>query len=325
MRVFRHLDEIPPSLGATILSIGNFDGVHCGHKTVLEQVVHRAKELGATAMAVTFDPHPMRILRPESAPKLITSLPIKLELLKSTGLDAVLVIPFTAEFLRKTPKEFAQQVIVDRLKAKEVHEGANFHFGHRAEGTVDRLAQFGRELGFNVEIYREMQIRHDAVSSSRIRQLLQEGSVGRARVLLGRSFSIISTPAKGRGYGSKYTVPTINLSSYNELVPANGVYITRTTVGDERFDSVTNIGVRPTFGDASFAIETHLLNFHPLSLNESTKTELEFLKRLRAEMKFPNPEELRLQIQRDLKRAQRYFALQRRFVAQNSAPASSHH
>jgi len=324
MRVFRQLDEIPSSLGVTVISIGNFDGVHCGHKTVLKEVVRRARELQASAVAVTFEPHPLRILRPESAPKLITPLAMKLELLESTGLDAVLAIPFTAEFSRKTPKEFAQQVIVERLKAKEVHEGANFHFGHKAEGTVDRLAQFGRELGFHVEIYREMRIRGDAVSSSRIRQLLQEANVSRARVLLGRIFSIIGTPARGRGYGSKYTVPTINLSSYDELIPANGVYVTHTRVGEERFESVTNVGVRPTFGEPSFAIESHLLNFHPLSLNESTRIEIEFLRRLRAEIKFPGPESLRRQIQQDVKHAQRYFALQKRLLAQNSAPASSH-
>jgi riboflavin kinase / FMN adenylyltransferase len=324
MRVFRHLDEIPSSLGATVISIGNFDGVHCGHKTVLKEVVRRAQELKASAVAVTFDPHPLCVLRAESAPKLITPLPVKLELLKSTGLDAVLVIPFTVEFSRETPKEFVQQVIVDRLRAKEVHEGANFHFGYKAQGTVERLTQFGRELSFHVEIYPETHIRGDAVSSSRIRQLLQQGNVSRARALLGRNFSIIGTPAKGRGYGSKYTVPTINLSSYAELIPANGVYVTRTRAGEEWFDSVTNVGVRPTFGEASFAIESHLLNFHPLSLDESTRIEIEFLKRLRAEMKFPNPEALRHQIHEDVKCSQRYFALQKRFRAQNSAPASSH-
>src|SRR5207248_10760449 len=234
MRVFRNLDGVS-SLEATVVSIGNFDGVHCGHRTVLSEVVRRAKEHKAAAVAVTFDPHPLRILRPEFAPKLITPLPMKLKLLESTGLDAVLVIPFTAEFSRKTAKEFAQQIIVDRLKAKEVHEGANFHFGHKAEGTVQQLAQFGGEFGFDVEIYLEMQIRGEAVSSSRVRQLLLSGNVSRARALLGRIFSIASTPAKGRGYGSKYTVPTINLASYSELLPAHGVYITRTQVGQERF------------------------------------------------------------------------------------------
>ena len=324
MRIFRQLDNIPSNLGAAVISIGNFDGVHCGHKRVLKEVVRRAQELKASAVAVTFDPHPLRILRPDSAPKLITPLATKLELLKSTGLDAVLVIPFTMEFSRKTPREVAQEIIVDRLRTKEVHEGANFHFGHKAEGTVERLAQFGRELGFHVEIYREMHIRGDAVSSSRIRQLLLDGNVSRAHALLGRNFSITGKPAKGRGYGSKYTVPTINLSSYDELIPANGVYVTHTQVGDERFESVTNVGVRPTFGEASFAVESHLLNFHPLWLDESTRIEIQFLKRLRAEMKFSSPEALRQQIQRDVKRTHRYFALQKRFLAQNSAPASPH-
>ena len=322
MRVFRNLDEIS-GLGATVASIGNFDGVHCAHRAVLREVIRRGGELGAKAVAVTFDPHPLRILRPESAPKLITPLPMKLELLQQTGLDAVLVLPFTPEFSRKTAREFVQEVIVNRLKAKEVHEGANFHFGHKAEGTVQQLAQFGGEFGFHVEIYREMQIRGEAVSSSRIRQLLLNGNVSRARLLLGRNFDIISKPAKGRGYGSKYTVPTINLATYEELVPAHGVYITRTRIGDESFDSVSNIGIRPTFGEASFAIESHLLNFHPISLDENTPVRLKFLKRLRAELKFSTIEALREQIQRDIKRAQRYFALEKRFSPQNSAPAAS--
>src|SRR5256885_39513 len=323
MRVFRHLDELPADLGPTIISIGNFDGVHCGHKKVLEQVVYRARELAAKAMAVTFDPHPLKILRPQSAPKLITPLSVKLNLLQATGLDAVLVIPFTTEFSRTTPKQFVQEIIVNKLKAKEVHEGANFHFGHKAEGNVDRLAAFAREFGFHVQIYREMQIRGEAVSSSRIRQLLLNGNVSRARLLLGRTFDIISKPAKGRGYGSKYTVPTINLATYEELVPAHGVYITRTRIGDESFDSVSNIGIRPTFGEASFAIESHLLNFHPISLDENTPVRLTFFKRLRAELKFSTIEALREQIQRDIKRAQRYFALEKRFSPQNSAPAAS--
>ena len=323
MRVFRHLDEVS-GLGASVVSIGNFDGVHCAHKAVLRDVIRRARELGAKALAVTFDPHPLRILRPESAPKLITPLPLKLELLQQTGLDATLVIPFTSEFSRKTPREFVQQVIVDKLQAREVHEGANFHFGHKAEGTVQQLTQFGGEFGFHVQIYPEMRIRGEAVSSSRIRHLLLSGNASRARALLGRSFNIASTPAKGRGYGSKYTVPTINLATYDELVPANGVYVTRTRVGDESFDSVTNVGVRPTFGEASFAIETHLLNFHPLALNETTRVEIEFLKRIRAEIKFANPEALRQQIQRDVKRAQRYLALQKRLSRRSTAPAASH-
>ncbi|HEX6466874.1 MAG TPA: bifunctional riboflavin kinase/FAD synthetase [Terriglobales bacterium] len=322
MRVFRHLDEIPPTFGPTVLSIGNFDGVHCGHRKVLGEVVTRARALGAQAVAVTFDPHPTRVLRPEASPKLIAPLPLKLKLLESTGLDAALVLPFTSELSATAPQDFAQRIIAEKLQAREVHEGASFHFGHRAEGNVDRLAEFGQKFGFRVVAYREMQLRGETVSSSRIRQLLLQGRVGRARTLLGRNFSIFGAPASGRGYGSRYTVPTINLAPYPELVPANGVYITQTHLANESFDSVTNIGVRPTFGEPSFAIETHLLNFRPLALSETTNIEIKFLKWLRPEMKFPGAEALRRQIGHDVQLAQRYFRLQQRLVSTSPRPAT---
>lgn len=164
-------------------------------------------------------------------------------------------------------------------------------------------------MGFEVFVYPEMRVRGESVSSTRVRQLITEGAVSRARALLTRSFSILSTPGRGRGYGSKYTVPTINLSRYEELVPRDGVYVTRTRVAEECFDSVTNVGNRPTFGADSFAIETHLLNFHPLQLTAETPVELTFLERLRDEIKFQSAEALREQIGRDVKKAQRLFRL----------------
>jgi riboflavin kinase / FMN adenylyltransferase len=320
MRIFRHLDELPVDLGATVVSVGNFDGVHCAHQRVLSEVIRTARNASALAIAVTFDPHPTRVLRPANAPKLITPLPVKLELLKATGVDATLIIPFTQDFATTTPRDFAKRVLVERLHAIEVHEGANFHFGHKAAGNVTRLTEFGREFGFRVVVYPEMMKRDEPVSSSRIRQLLAAGEVSRARTLLGRNFSLIGTPAKGRGYGSKYTVPTINLASYEDLVPANGVYVTRSQIGEQVFDSVTNIGVRPTFGDSTFAIETHLMDFRPLAVSEKTRIEIEFLKRLRDEQKFPSVDALRQQIGNDVRQAQRYFRLERR-VRQTSAPA----
>jgi riboflavin kinase/FMN adenylyltransferase len=164
-------------------------------------------------------------------------------------------------------------------------------------------------MGFAVKIFDEMTLRRESVSSSQIRRLLIEGRVSRARHLLGRPFAILSTAGRGRGYGSKYTVPTINLSRYEELVPKDGVYITRTRVGQECFDSVTNVGNRPTFGDDSFAIETHLLNFHPVELTAQTDVEVFFLRRVRDEIKFPSVEALREQIARDVHKARRYFHL----------------
>jgi riboflavin kinase/FMN adenylyltransferase len=223
--------------------------------------------------------------------------------------DAVLVLPFTRDLSLMPAHEFARQVLVDALHAREVHEGYNFHFGHKAEGNVETLAAFGREMGFDVHTYSELLLRGHHVSSSEIRKLIAEGRVERARALMGRPFSILSNPGRGRGYGTRYTVPTVNLARYDELVPANGVYITRLRINGECFDAVTNVGVRPTFGPDSFAIESHLLNFHEIELLAQTEVELFFLKRLREERKFESIEALKEQIGRDVAKAQRFFRL----------------
>jgi len=312
MEVFHKLEEVPHDFGPTVVSVGNFDGVHRAHQSVLKEIVTRARSQGAKSMAVTFEPHPIRILRPDAGLKLLTPTPEKVRLLAATGLDAVLLLPFTRDLSLLTPHQFAHDVLKKRLQVCEVHEGYNFHFGHKAQGTVEMLAAFGRELGFDVKEYPEMRLRGEPVSSSHIRKLMREGRVSRARHLLGRPFAILSTPGRGRGYGSKYTVPTINLSRYDEMVPRDGVYITRTRVGGEWFDSVTNVGNRPTFGDELFAIETHLLNFHPIELKPETEVELSFLQRLRDEIKFPSVEALKDQIGRDVKKANRYLALSKR-------------
>ncbi|MGC2703030.1 MAG: bifunctional riboflavin kinase/FAD synthetase [Candidatus Acidiferrales bacterium] len=309
MRVFHQVDEVPADYGRTVLSIGNFDGVHRAHQRVLNEIVNRARQSGAKSMAVTFEPHPARILRPESGLKLLTPTPEKLRLLSTTGIDAVLLLPFDQQLSLVSPRDFADHILKEKLRALEVHEGYNFHFGHKAAGDVSLLSELGRQMDFGVTVYEEMCLRGEPVSSSQIRKLLKEGHVSRARHLLGRPFCILASAERGRGYGSKYTVPTINLSPYDELVPRHGVYITRTRVAEECFDSVTNVGDRPTFAGASFAIETHLLNFHPLELQEHTDVEVHFLDRLRDEVKFPSVEALREQIARDVKKATRYFRL----------------
>lgn len=307
MKVYRDLEQLPADLGATVLSIGNFDGVHRAHQHVLRSNVRRARELGATPMVVTFDPHPVRILRPDIPKRLITPLSTKLRAFEQCGLDAVLVLTFNRDLSLMAPRDFAEQVLCKRLRAKEIHEGSNFHFGHHAEGNVDKLAEFGREFGFDVHIYPQRYAHGEHVSSTRIRQLIAEGNLTRARQLLARTFSIVGNAGRGRGIGHKYTVPTINMARYDELVPADGVYITWTRVGEECFDSVTNVGYRPTFGTESFAIETHLLNFHPIELTAETEVEIFFLQHVRPEIKFPSVEALREQIARDVHRARRYF------------------
>ena len=321
MRIYRQLADLPPATAPVVATIGNFDGVHLGHQSVIAEVNARARFLGGASLAITFDPHPARVLRPDISLPLITPLTQKLELLAATGIDAVLILPFTEDLSRMTARSFATEVLQQKLRVTELHEGENFRFGYQAEAGIDSLEALGRELGFAVRVYAPRALRRHAISSSQIRQLIAEGDVSHARALLGRPFAINSTPASGRGYGTRYTVPTINLAPYPELLPANGVYITSLTVGtgasSETFDAVTNVGNRPTFGADSFTVESHLLNFHPIELNERTPLRLTFLRRLRAEIRWPNPEALREQIGRDVASARRYFSLCRAVASTN--------
>lgn len=314
MLIYRELDQLPAS--PSVATIGNFDGVHLGHQSVIAEVIARAKVLHARSIAVTFDPHPERLLRPEQACQLITPTPRKLELLAQTDIDAVLVLPFDEELSQTTAREFAEFVLRDRIGAIEVHEGENFRFGYRAEAGIEGqngLEAFGRELGFAVRVYAPRTLRGGPISSSRIRSLITSGQVGQARALLGRPFSVDATPAHGRGFGSRYAVPTINLAAYPELLPAHGVYVTTLRIGEgvhaETFEDVTNVGNRPTFGADSFAVESHLLNFHPVELTPDTPLRLSFLRRLREERRFHSAEALKAQIFRDVAQARRLFAL----------------
>ena len=309
MKTFRSLSEVPPDFGPVVATIGNFDGVHCGHRWVIDKVNARAAALGLQSLAITFDPHPVRVLRPDAPHWLITPLAQKLDLLATTGIDATLVLPFTTELSHLSAESFAREILRDRCHVAECHEGETFRFGYQAAADMQGFEALGSSLGFRVHGYSPHILRGGPVSSSRIRALISAGEVSRARPLLGRPFAIRSTPAPGRGYGTRYTVPTINLAPYLELLPPHGVYITTLKVGDETFHAVTNIGNRPTFGADSFTVETHILDFHPVDLAEDTPLELTFLHRLRDEIRFPSTEALLAQIKRDVARAQRFFAL----------------
>lgn len=315
--VYPGAEAIPAAFGPSVATIGNFDGVHCGHRKVIETVVARANALGVRSVLVTFDPHPAAVLRPDRAPKLLTLSPEKLRLLCSLGLDAVVVLPFTPGLQQMPPRAFAEWLLQRHLRAVEVHEGENFRFGYQASADIDGLAALGRDLGFTVSTYEPVVVDRSPVSSSRIRTLVAAGDMTAARHLLGRSFTVCSTPARGRGYGTRYAVPTVNLAAYSGLLPANGVYVTDMLIGEgdaaTRFNSVTNIGNRPTFGEDSFAVESYLLRFHPIALDEDTPVRLTFLHKLRDERKWPSPEALKAQIGLDVARAERYFTLQNLF------------
>lgn len=307
--VFHGIGEIPADFGPTVAVIGNFDGVHLGHRQILAAVTDEARQVGARAVAVTFDPHPEQVLRTDSAPLLITPLAERLRLLAETGVDAVLVMTFDRALAALQAHEFVRNILVDALKVRGVHEGSNFRFGRGARAGVAELAEFGAEFGFEVRVHEAVQVRGMEVSSSAVRALVSAGDVRRARWMLGRPFAVLSAPARGRGIGTRLLVPTVNLAPYHGLLPAFGVYVTRIRLDGHLFRAVTNVGNRPTFGEASFAVESHILDFEPFELDAQTPLELEFLLRLRGEITWPSHETLKKQILIDAARAKRYFRL----------------
>ncbi len=307
--IFRSLAEIPGNFGPTVAAIGNFDGVHLGHREILSGVVAEARSLGARAVAITFEPHPEQFLRPAQAPCLLTPLDERLRLLSLTGIDAVLVLPFDAALATLPAREFVQSILIEALGVRGLHEGGNFRFGHNAEAGVAELLEFAAEFGFGLHIHSPVRTHGLEVSSSAIRERVAAGDMTRARWMLGRPFEVRSTQARGRGIGTRLLVPTVNLASYPGLLPAFGVYVTRLTVAGRCFQAVTNVGNRPTFGEASFAVESHILNFEPVEMDEDTPIQLEFLFRLRGEIEWPSPEALKAQIFKDVAKAKRYFRL----------------
>jgi riboflavin kinase / FMN adenylyltransferase len=307
--VYRSLEELPAGFGPCIAAIGNFDGVHRGHQEILRGAADEARTLGLQSIAITFDPHPAQFLRPNEAPRLLTFLPQRLELLARTGIDAILVLHFDAALSHVAAKDFVREFLVGALHVRGIHEGANFRFGHGARAGVAELQGFGREFGFNVQVHTAVRIHGMEISSSAARKLIAAGDVRRARWMLGRVFDVYSHPAPGRGVGTKLLVPTVNLAPYDGLLPGSGVYVTRLTIAGRCFDSVTNVGNRPTFEGVGFGVETHILDFEPIELTAETPLRLDFLFRLRGEIQWPSTEALKAQIFKDIQRSKRYLRL----------------
>jgi riboflavin kinase / FMN adenylyltransferase len=315
MRIYRSLEETPAEFGPSALTIGNFDGVHYGHRRILRRVVELARERGWKASVLTFNPHPTRVVAPERAPRLMTSPERRAELMREEGVEQVLLMPFTSELARLSPEQFVHDILVERLGARAVLVGDNFRFGHKHAGNVALLAELGKQLGFETEVVPAVKCRGRIVSSSGIRQLAEAGDVALAGRLLRRPYAIDGEVVSGRGVGSKQTVPTLNLGTKAELIPARGVYITCTYEldGARRWSSITNIGYRPTFGASEeLSIETFLLD--PLEGEAPRRIRVEFLRRVRDERKFDSPEALRAQILKDVRAAQSYFRRMRAWV-----------
>ena len=298
---------------SSVLAIGSFDGIHFGHQAILRSVVARARALNAVPTALTFDPSPRKVLRPETAPPQLSTIAQRLAGFQALGLEAAVVLPFTLELSRLRPEQFVQHILLRNLRIKAVFLGENFRFGHKQTGDVHLLRELGAEHGFEVVVLPPVIYRGEVVSSTLIRKEIADGDVSRAARLLGRPFVLTGEVIPGTGTGHRFTFPTLNLAAEQGLLPRRGVYITRTCLDDEQRSqrSVTNIGMRPTFDGSALSMETHLLDTKLTS--PPKRIEVRFWERLRDEKKFSGPQELRAQIAGDIAAANQFFSRLRRF------------
>jgi riboflavin kinase/FMN adenylyltransferase len=330
MQSIRAITDLAEPLQSSVVTIGNFDGVHLGHQKLLRRVVERARAGGSTAVALTFEPHPLQVLAPERAPKALTPLTEKGRLIEATGIDLLWALAFTHELSLMTPVRFVEDVLVRDLRASAVVVGPNFRFGHRHAGDDRLLVELGRRHGFEVEIAEPVLVRGEVVSSTRVRELAELGRVHLAGRLLGRPFSVSGPIVRGLGIGKQQTVPTLNLAHVDKRIdgqaprqiPGPGVYVTRTRVAGVEHQSVTNIGRKPTFGEHEITIESFLLDYRGPRI-EAEEMEIQFLHRLRDERKFPDAGALKSQIIKDAGRALGFFRRLQLFQRKFS-PNSTH-
>ncbi len=308
MKIIYRLDDPAVEYPAPILTIGNFDGVHLGHQTLMRDIVERAAKIGGTSAVLTFNPHPLQVLAPNNAPLQIQTLRQKLETIESLGIQLAVVVPFDMQLAQIEARDFAVATIWEKLHPKEIYVGPNFAFGHRRLGSFNLLKELGEEKGFWVGRAHQVQLRGNRVSSTSIRQALLSGQVGLARRLLNRPFELEGKIIHGTGLGAGFGIPTANLDTPNELIPRRGIYVTLIKIEGRKYRGVTNIGLRPTVGggeDSALSIETHVLDLDRDIYG--TEVALEFLVRLRDERKFSGVDALVKQIHKDIANSRRYF------------------
>ena len=305
MRLFHGIDNAEIQR-PTVLTLGVFDGLHLGHQLIVRTVVERARAMNAVPTVITFDPHPRAVLHPASAPPLLQTLDQKVEGFGVLGVEQTIVVRFTHEFAQIRAEEFLRDVVKERLHAKEIYLGKGFAFGHDREGNIDLLRRVSRDLGFFADEVPEVQVRGQRVSSSRVRQLLKEGRVNLARRLLGRPYGVEGIVERGDERGHRLGFPTANVHPKNRVIPRNGVYVTGALIDGQWRRSVTNVGLRPTFGgDTEPSVETFVIDWAGDLYGDVVR--VRFLHRLRDERKFNSVDELKKQIEYDVRRTRRYF------------------
>ncbi len=304
MEIIRRERDFKRSFRNPVMTIGNFDGVHLGHREIFRRVTEKAREISGESIVYTFDPHPVEVLAPERKPLLITPLEEKLRLIGEQGLDVAICAPFTEKFASQPPEDFVKNILYDQIKIRHIFVGHDFTFGKNRRGNIALLKQLGTKWGFHAEMIEAVRLEGTVVSSTRIRELVARGEMAEAKKLLGRFYALTGKVIHGHGRGSrKLGFPTANLKPTGMLFPKPGIYAVWATLAGDRFEGVANLGYNPTFHDQKFSIEVHLLSFDRDIYGESLR--VDFVRRLRDEVKFHGPEELIAQIKKDIAQAEK--------------------
>lgn len=305
MQIFRHLNDPALVVEKSVVTLGNFDGIHLGHQALIKGAVSDGKRLGCWSIVLTFEPHPLKVLAPDRAPKTLLTHKDKMQLLQSFGVDAVIVQHFDLAFAKIAAEDFVRNILVDRLHATKLWVGKDLRFGQGRRGDVGDLKRWGEDLGFEVAIVEPILVQGVRVSSSRIRQAIAAGRVNEVRPMLGRYHFLSGRVVRGQHRGKDLGFPTANLSTRTEVLPPDGIYATLLQRGAEVFASVSSIGVNPTFGEGPRTVESYILNFNENIYGETVK--LSFVQRIRDEKKFSSVEALVTQIRDDVSRAENIF------------------
>jgi riboflavin kinase / FMN adenylyltransferase len=310
MQHIQGLSEICHPFKGAVITIGNFDGVHIGHQALFYEVIERAHVIDGTSIAVTFDPHPLRVLKKTASPPLITMFEQKVELIERSGIDVLISIPFTLEFAAISAQSFVEDLLVRKIGMKAIVVGEDYAFGKNREGNIKLLNSLAPKLGFEVVVtgmIRTIQGTLERISSTAIRDLVQAGEMPHACRMLGRHFQLRGTVVAGRDRGGKLLgFPTANLKLEDELCPKAGIYAVSVEVKGRLLQGVANIGYSPTFDDRQFTVEVHILDFKEIIYGQRLR--VNFIKRIRDEMKFPSLAALKDQISADVETARRLLA-----------------
>lgn len=306
MTIIYDLDQVEKPLTNPVLTIGNFDGVHKGHLALFDRVKERARAIGGQSAVMTFEPHPIKVMKPGNGPPLITLGEQKLRLIGDADIDVIFFIPFSKQFAAISAQDFVQDILLKKIGMKELVVGYDYAFGRNREGNIKLLKDMGNDFGFAVHVVDPIRIDDSLVSSTSIRKLVQEGNLSKAKNLLGRDYQICGRVVKGKNRGGALLgFPTANLKLVDELTPKIGVYAVTVLIGDDIYEGLTNIGYNPTFGNGVFSVETHILDFSGDLLGKSIK--VNFIQRLRDEKTFDTVKDLAEQIGQDVRDARDLF------------------